>query len=231
MSAAQFSDYCPLCHHAAVILNVSRDHHAVCHDCRAYWHVGSNLFSAWRNEEPADWELNKKILAIYKNVSADYERLAQYTQYLDSLPLKEAANALTLNEYSAGKSERTAPAKLKTSRPALGSLGDCLAETAAHQPHGFTKITGCTESFWRDIPANRPDANRPDAPWFVLEAATACLEPAPVHIFITAGTPAATACEILKHAARWLKEHGDELPGYTPLEPVATDDDSDTIPF
>ena len=172
------------------------------------------------------WECNKKILAIYKNVSADYARLNEYTHHLDSLPLNEVANAPTLNEYFGGKSKRTAPPKPKTSRPPLGSLGDCLAETAAHQPYGFTKITGCTESFWRDIPAPIPDA-----PWFVIEAATACLEPAPVAIYISAGTPAATACEILKQAAKWLKEHGDELPSLTPLEPVPAADDQDSIPF
>ena len=227
MSRAQFTDYCPLCHHAAGILNVGREHYAVCHDCRAYQHVGSNLFSGWRNEEPAVWECNKKLLAIYKNANAaDSERIAQYTSYLDSLPLNEVANAPTLNEYFGGKSKRNAPTKPKTPRPPLGSKGDCLAETAAHQPYGFTKITGCTESFWRDIPTGKPDT-----PWLVMEAVTACLEPAPVHIFITAGTPAATAREILKQAAKWLDEHGDELPGLTPLESVATDHDSETIPF
>ena len=41
MSRAQFTDYCPLCHHAAGILNVGREHYAVCHDCRAYQHIGS----------------------------------------------------------------------------------------------------------------------------------------------------------------------------------------------
>ena len=59
-----------------------------------------------------------------------------------------------------------------------------------------------------------------------MEAATACLDPAPVTIFISSGTPAATAREILKQVSKWLKEHGDELPGLTPREPVpAIDDD------
>ena len=111
-------------------------------------------------------------------------------------------------------------------RPPLATLGDCLAETASYLPQGFTKITGCTESFWRDIPADRPDA-----PWLVMEAATACLEPAPVTIFISAGTPAATAREILKQVSKWLKEHGDQLPGLTPREPEPTACDNDSIPF
>jgi len=119
--------------------------------------------------------------------------------------------------HSAGKSRN----ELKQpARPPLATLGDCLAETASYLPQGFTKITGCTESFWRDIPADRPDA-----PWLVMEAATACLEPAPVTIFISAGTPAATAREILKQVSKWLKEHGDELPGLTPREPESASDD------
>ena len=105
-------------------------------------------------------------------------------------------------------------------RPPLETLGDCLAETASFVPSGYTRITGCTESFWRDIPADKPDS-----PWFVAEAVTACLDPAPVTIFISAGTPAATAREILKQAARWLKEHGDELPDLTPREPESASDD------
>ena len=119
--------------------------------------------------------------------------------------------------HSAGKSRN----ELKQpARPPLATLGDCLAETASFVPSGYTKFTGCTESFWRDIPTGKPDS-----PWFVMEAVTACFDPAPVTIFISAGTPAATAREILKQAARWLKEHGDELPDLTPREPESASDD------
>ncbi len=195
MSAAELTGYCPLCDSDPdEILNVGREHYAVCHDCRVYWHIGSNLFSGWRDEEPEVWECNKKLLATYKNAIAT-----------------EGERAHSGDDWT---------------RPPLGSLGDCLAETAAHQPHGYTKITGCTESFWRDIPADKPDA-----PWCVMEAATACLEPAPVTIFISAGTPAATARAILKQAAKWLKEHGDELPSLTPREPEPTACDADNVPF
>lgn len=185
--SAQLTGYCPLCDNdPAEILNVGRNHYAVCHECRVYWPLGSNLFSGWRDEEPEVWERNKKLLATYQNATD----------------------------------------KPKTPRPPLGSLGDCLAETASYLPQAFTKITGCTKSFWRDIPADKPDA-----PWFVMEAATACLEPAPVTIYISAGTPAATARDILKQAAKWLKEHGDELPSLTPREPEPTAWDFDSVPF
>lgn len=124
---------------------------------------------------------------------------AQYMAFLESLPLGEV---------------RSAPTKAEFSRPPLASLGDCLAETAACVPQGFTKITGCTESFWRDVPADIPDT-----PWLVTEAATACLEPAPVTVFVCAGTPPATAIQILEQAVAWLREHGRELEDFTPREP------------
>lgn len=185
----RMTGYCPMCDNDPdQILNVGREHFAVCHADKVYWPLGSNLFSGWRDEDPAVWQANRKLLATYQDV--------------------------------------TEPPKPKYPRPALASLGDCLADTASFVPHGFTKITGCTESFWRDIPADNPDT-----PWFVMEAVTACLEPAPVHIFITAGTPAATAREILKQAAKWLKEHGDDLPNLTPRKPEPTACDFDNNPF
>jgi len=150
------------------------------------------------------------------------ERDAEYSAYLESLPFNKVANAPTMAEFFSAN----APQKPKTPRPPLGSLGDCLAETAAYLPRGFTKITGCTKSFWRDIPADKPDT-----PWFVAEATTACLEPAPVTIYISAGTPAATAREILKQVAKWLKVHGDELPGLTPIEPQPAVGPADDVPF
>jgi len=159
----------------------------------------------------------------YKNASAtEAERAAQYIGYLESLPFNKVANAPTMAEFFSAN----APQKPKTPRPLLGSLGDCLAETAAHVPQGYTRFTGCTDSFWRDIPADKPDT-----PWFVAEATTACLEPAPVTIYISAGTPAATAREILKQVAKWLKVHGDELPGLTPIEPQPAVGPADDVPF
>ncbi len=197
MSAAQLTGCCPHCDNDPEILNVGREHYAVCHGCKTKWHVGSNLFSGWRDEEPEVWERNKKLLAKYASAADAESRRCNGSDNLG--------------------------------RPLLGSLGDCLAETAAHVPQGYTRVTGCTESFWRDIPADKPDT-----PWFVMEAATACLPPAPVTIYISAGTPAATAREILKQVAKWLKVHGDELPGLTP-RPAHDDIDwstpDESIPF
>ena len=218
MSAAELTGYCPLCdNEPAEILNVGREHYAICHNCRAYWHVGSNLFSAWRNEEPAVWECNKKLLAIYKNANAaDSERQTQYMGYLESLPLNEVANAPTLNEYFGGKSKRNAPTKPKTPRPPLGSLGDCLAQTAQHEPLGYTKITAVEHDELR----------------LHLEPETACMFDAPVTVFIRTGVTPEHAREILKEAARCLKGY-DTLEPWTPQDFLKSTpfDDGETIPF
>lgn len=182
---------CPVCSDDPEILNVGRNHFAVCHEHKVYWPVGSNLFSAWRDEDPATWDANRKLLETYSKSEHD-------------------AWAVT--------------GLVTPNRPALGTLGDCLQEVASFQPLGYTRIIGCTESFWRDIPADKPNE-----PWIVLEAVTASLDPAPVTIHILAGTPATTAREILKKVAKWLKENGNELQGLTPREPETRS--NDTAPF
>jgi len=192
---------CPICATKPTFLNVGREHYAVCHEHKVYWHVGSNLFSAWRDESPESWESNKKLLASYRSAS----------------DVREAAMC-------------NGPSNIEYLRRPLGTLGDCLAETASRQPYGYARFTGCTESFWRDIPADNPDK-----PWFVLEGVTACLDPAPVTIFISNGTTAAPAREILEQVAKWLKEHGDELHELTPRTTDDSDsmwdDDNESIPF
>lgn len=53
---------CPVCAESAIILNVERNHFAVCHECGIYFLYGQNLFSAWRDESPEVWKENSKIL-------------------------------------------------------------------------------------------------------------------------------------------------------------------------
>lgn len=203
---------CPVCSNDPEILNVGREHFAICREHKVYWHVGSNLFSGWREEAPESWEQNKKLLATYTLASEVREAA-----------MCNGPSNIEPNSESDIEHMRKVDA---TRRPPLGTMGDCLAETASYQPAGYTRITGCTESFWRDIPADKPDT-----PWFVMDAVTASLEPAPVTIYIESGTTAATAREILKQAAKWLKEHGDELHELTPQEPAPTAGDGDSVPF
>ncbi len=93
-------------------------------------------------------------------------------------------------------------------RPFIGSLGDCLAQTAGYKPLCYAKITAVEHDDLR----------------LHLEAATAALFDAPVTVFIRAGVTPEHAREILKEAARCLK-------GYDTLEPWTprTNDDSDSM--
>ncbi|MFZ4539416.1 hypothetical protein [Propionivibrio sp.] len=55
--------HCPVCAESAIILNIERNHFAVCYECGIYFIFGSNLFSAWRDESPEVWEENRKALS------------------------------------------------------------------------------------------------------------------------------------------------------------------------
>jgi len=62
-------DDCPICGCATDILNVGRDHFAVCYVCEIQQHIGSNLFSGWLNETPETWAANRNTL----DEMAEYE--------------------------------------------------------------------------------------------------------------------------------------------------------------
>lgn len=62
--------FCPLCHKETVILNMEREHFAVCHHDKIWFHVGSNLHSGWRTESPDVWAANSKLLADYVELAA-----------------------------------------------------------------------------------------------------------------------------------------------------------------
>jgi hypothetical protein len=111
------------------------------------------------------------------------------------------------------------------SRPLLGSLGECLQATASHFPAGYTRIKGCTESFWRGKSINKTDEH-----WLVVDPVTACLEPAPVTIFIRAGTSVSTVREFLKQTTKWAKLSDRKLSKLTPLPRPPIEDD-DGCPF
>ena len=59
---------CPKCLRNDGFLNVGRHNWVVCHEHKARWCVGSNLFSNHLMESAADWERNKAILEGYENV-------------------------------------------------------------------------------------------------------------------------------------------------------------------
>lgn len=103
-----------------------------------------------------------------------------------------------------------------TERPSIGSLGDCLEQTARYKPLGFAKITAVEYDELR----------------LHIEPDTACMFDASVTIFIRAGVTPEHARAILKEAARCLKGY-DTLEPWTPQEPLksAPFGDDETIPF
>jgi len=61
---------CPKCGTNDGVLNVGREHWFVCHKHKTKRHVGSNLFSFWREETEEDWEENFRVLITYKTVKS-----------------------------------------------------------------------------------------------------------------------------------------------------------------
>ncbi len=59
---------CPTCGVNDGFLNVGREHWFVCHMHRAKWHVGSNLFSSWKDQDDAHFRENAWLLANYAEV-------------------------------------------------------------------------------------------------------------------------------------------------------------------
>lgn len=59
---------CPDCRKPGMLLNVERDHFCYCDEHKTFWHIGSNLFSAWRHETEEIWEANKEKLKDYEEV-------------------------------------------------------------------------------------------------------------------------------------------------------------------
>jgi len=61
--------------------------------CEAHgvkWNVGSNLFSAWRHEDPSVWQENEATLSRMREVKPRHRRLA-----IDELRMRrEASRAL-----------------------------------------------------------------------------------------------------------------------------------------
>lgn len=64
---------CPICRSAPVMLNVERQHFAICKTHRVAWSVGWNLFSGWRHEDAEQWQENRRLLeSEYRPVEPFY---------------------------------------------------------------------------------------------------------------------------------------------------------------
>ncbi len=210
MSAAGFTGYCPLCDNDPdEILNVGRNHFAVCHECKVYWALGSNLFSGWRNEEPEIWERNKKLLASYRTAS----------EAIESAMCNGPSN---IHPDTPTKTKPKVKVSTVEKRPTIRTLGDVLKATADREPKGCTLINGYSESRWNGLRQGEGELLE-----LTIQAATACLEPTnAVTVYISEGTTPATARALLKAIAKEIKGY-DNFERFTPLVPVS----ADSLPF
>ncbi len=63
---------CPECGSPGNFANIGRVHWAACSCHMVKWRIGENLFSNWRDENPADWERNAAELAQHREVTPVY---------------------------------------------------------------------------------------------------------------------------------------------------------------
>jgi hypothetical protein len=70
---------CPQCGDPGVYFNVGRDHWATCPDHKVKWFVGSNLFSAWRDETEEVWRRDTDELCAYRTVEPVFPKLPDST--------------------------------------------------------------------------------------------------------------------------------------------------------
>ncbi len=59
---------CPICGGSDLYHNVGREHWVTCETHKTRWHIGSNLFSHWREEPESQWEANRRKLLGYREV-------------------------------------------------------------------------------------------------------------------------------------------------------------------
>ena len=53
---------CPLCHSGGELVHVNREQFIVCRDHRLAWHIGSNLYSGWRELTEEQQAENRRFL-------------------------------------------------------------------------------------------------------------------------------------------------------------------------
>ena len=61
---------CPYCGGYDIYLDIGRDHWMVCRTHQVRWHIGSNLFSAWREQTEEQRLRNTYELAGYREVES-----------------------------------------------------------------------------------------------------------------------------------------------------------------
>ncbi len=83
---------CPECGQTDGYLNCERTHWFVCHQHRAKWCAGANLFSGWRDEDEAIWTKNAIGIWHYQNVEPIYPVRARPSGTLITICLASPPN-------------------------------------------------------------------------------------------------------------------------------------------
>src|ERR1051326_6528473 len=91
----RLSDFgeCPICHGNDGCKSISSDHWYYCDTHRTQWHIGSNLFSGWRDLTAEQWRQNADHLLDYREVEPSFwmsTKQAYRTGALYPPPLSEA---------------------------------------------------------------------------------------------------------------------------------------------
>lgn len=75
---------CPHCGYSEGPHNVGRAHWLVCREHHVRWWIGENLFRAWRDETPEEWEAIRRWLSDFQ--------IVEPAELNDSKPDGEADN-------------------------------------------------------------------------------------------------------------------------------------------
>lgn len=67
---------CPECGGNDGYLNIGRGHWFICHEHKTAWHIGSNLFSSWKEESEEEWKRNAELISDYKEVKPIVDKKA-----------------------------------------------------------------------------------------------------------------------------------------------------------
>ena len=81
---------CPTCWHNDGFCDVGRDHWFFCRIHRFCWNVGSNLFSAWRDETEEIWQKNREMLQGYAVIEEETYR----TKNMPNKPVAVSASVV-----------------------------------------------------------------------------------------------------------------------------------------
>lgn len=70
VTTTEYFGGCPTCGKSSGYVNIRSSHYGTCDEHRVYWPIGAGLFSSWLDEDEAEWQRNRDLLASYEEVKA-----------------------------------------------------------------------------------------------------------------------------------------------------------------